>query len=180
MAWTLIQSFSLENVVHFKHQFQKDMPSNMFNPNWNSYRLSRLQMESIKVDSTKWRITCEFQQNKRVDYRDYIRASLQEVDILTLNEEACQNVEYINVRGNNCTNCSAYLYQTSSLSLHFDSFNSLKAEPEFTTCDFKAHGAITCGAQIGGEDDFGWYRCPNEEHRCVTHNNSTTQTWLGA
>ena len=49
--------------------------------------------------STYWRATCEFP-SVGIDYRDYVRAKLADVDPVTYSEsESCKTVEYINIRG---------------------------------------------------------------------------------
>ena len=78
-------------------------PINENSPNWNMYRLSLGRMSRIRdvVPFTYWRATCEFP-IAGIDYRDYVRAKLADVDPMTCNgAKDCKTVEYrdINIRG---------------------------------------------------------------------------------
>ena len=81
-AWTLIQSHSLLNNDAFntKALYLHDMPVNQDAPEWNNYRLSMFRMKSIQDVSTHWRATCNFPTDG-VDYHDYWRVSLKNVDL---------------------------------------------------------------------------------------------------
>ena len=172
ITWTLIQSYSLHNNEIFKSSsFNEDSPHNQNNPSWSRYRLSKSRMESIQQDSTKWRATCRYETDG-VLYTDYLRVSKAELDILTNIGAQCVNVEYINVRGQNCTGCTAYIRQTPSQILHFLSKNSI----DFGQCNFKPFGEQVCKNRYY----FGHYYCTNSEHRCSSSSETTTQNWLGA
>lgn len=82
-AWTLIQSHSLGNNAAFRLKpfYQHDMPLNQDAPEWDNYRLSMSRMKSIQDVSTHWWTTCNFPTDG-VDYRDYIRVSLERLDLL--------------------------------------------------------------------------------------------------
>ena len=62
VAWTLIQSHSLQNNDAFnsKASYLHDMPINQDAPEWNSYRLSMSRMKSMHDVSTHWRAICNF------------------------------------------------------------------------------------------------------------------------
>ena len=77
-----------------------DWPIKENSPNWNMYRLSLGRMSRIRdVPFTYWRATCEFP-FAGIDYRDYVRAKLADVDPMTCNgARDCKTVEYINIRG---------------------------------------------------------------------------------
>ena len=177
MTWTVIQSYSRKHSATFKKRYSFNRPISESNFSWDFYRLSTSKIQSIQTDSTEWRFTCDFQNNEKVDYTDYLRGLKSNVDILTFEASSgtCQNVEYINVRGHNCSKCTARLYQADWLPLHFDSLRSL------SLCDFKAYDETQCpyGEGFSGEDNFGMYECININHRCSTTENSKTQTWLG-
>ena len=170
-AWTLIQSHSLQNNAVFKNKafYLHDMPINQDAPEWNSYRLSMSSMKSLQDLSTHWRGTCNFPTNG-VDYRDYIRVSLQSFALLIdppVNREFCLYSEFINIRGNQCFNCTIWVAYTWKFALHVDSWYGAKRG-----CDL-----------IGGmhsEDNFGYYQSTNPEFRCTSSVNSTSQFWLGS
>lgn len=176
ISWTLIQSYSLEHAQTFRKPFQKDFGKNQKDPmlTWFSYRLSKARMESIQKKSTKWRVTCDFDKDlKAITRTDFMHGSKVDLDIMTFSGHAeCKKVDYINIRGYNCSECTAVLYQEiNGYPFHIDSRKSN------SKCEFTAKNAIYCST--GGEDNFGMYRCANAAHRCSTTQNSTTQTWLG-
>ena len=173
ITWTLIQSYSLHNNEIFKSSsFNEDSPHNQNNPSWSRYRLSKSRMESIQQDSTKWRVTCRYETDG-VLYTDYLRALNTELNILTFKDKIkkCVEVEYINVRGYNCTHCTAHFKQNQFHILHFVSkdFN----------CAFNPPESASCNSKKRAEDSFGYYNCKNTKHRCSSSNNATTETWFG-
>ena len=100
-VWTLtIQSFSLANNALFKNKmFGADFPVNRTNDDvdWNSYRLSLPQMQSIANHSTHFRATCNFP-TEGLRYTDYARARLEGHDIFGTWGYTCGMYEYINIR----------------------------------------------------------------------------------
>ena len=173
MTWTLIQSYSIDNNNIFeKLPLYKDSQQNQNNPSWLQYRLSKSRMESIQQDSTKWRLTCGYQ-NDGVVYTDYLRASNSVINILIFrNNETCYKLEYINVRGSNCNNCTALMLQKDWVILHFRSYLNHKYN-----CEFKLDNPYNC--EHSREHNFGWYYCHSSKHRCSSSWNATTQTWFG-
>lgn len=169
-AWTLIQSHSLKNNDDFKSKafYLHDMPRNQNVPEWNNYRLSMSRMESIQDVSTHWRATCNFPTDG-VDYRDYIRVSLKNLNLLQEPTESgfCLLTEFVNVRGHECFNCTVLIFHSSVFSLHMDSY-----EGPSSGCDF--------GGGIADEDNFGYYLTQNPAFRCSSSPSSTTQYWLGS
>ena len=169
-AWTLIQSHSLENNGAFKAKafYLHNMPINQDVPEWNNYRLSMSRMKSIQDVSTHWRATCNFPTDG-VDYRDYIRVSLESLDLLQelAGGGSCVMTEYINIHGNECTDCTVWVAYSSIYGLHIDHWYSSKAG-----CD------LTGG--INSEDSFGFYRDTNPAFRCTSSMSSTSQYWLGS
>ena len=172
MAWTLIQSYQLQNNDQFKgHSFRLDHPVQENTPVWDSYRLSKSRMQSIQEDSSKWRMTCRYDTDG-VSYTDYVRGSNDKVDILKYDKLSCQKMEFINIRGYRCTSCTATAAQDNNNMLHFDS------EKSYRHCSFKPLASSSCNSGYG-EDNFGYYNCKNPAHRCTSSPTSTTQTWFG-
>ena len=75
-------------------------PVNSRSPNWYVYRLSKPSMQSLVLDSSHFRITCNFEkQSPPVDFRDYLRVSLKSLSPLVFTGRGtCKMVEYINIR----------------------------------------------------------------------------------
>ena len=168
-AWTLIQSHSLQNNNAFKAKafYLHDMSINQDAPEWNRYRLSMPRIKSIRDVSTHWRATCNFPTDG-VDYRDYMRVSLQSYDFLVqpVTKPFCLLTEFLNIRGDECTNCTIIAGHNSRASLHVDSYFGPSAG-----CDF--------GGGIIDEDNFGNYATTNPAFRCTSSMSSTSQFWLG-
>jgi hypothetical protein len=171
-TWTLVQSYSFENKDQFQLPFSVSNANNQRNaPFWKNYRLSKSKMNYILSDSTKWRFTCNYDSNGTV-YIDYVRGLTTELDMIHLNAERCVKVQYINVRGWNCTDCMVYMKQVHDIPLHvrigiceFTNVNDLKECHDYGP------------AWI--ETSFGYYGCYNTEHRCSSSLSATTQFWLG-
>ena len=171
-VWTLIQSHSLQNKGAFtsKAFYLHDMPINQDAPEWNNYRLSMSRMMFIQSTSTHWRGTCNFQ-NDGVVYRDYIRVSLEQLTLLpkTHPDGFCLLSEFINIRGQECTNCTIWVSYDHLHSLHVDS--SLIGYN--LGCQFPDGGTYD-------EDNFGQYVVTNPAFRCTSSSSSTSQIWLGS
>ena len=86
--------------------------------------------------------------------------------------DTCQMYEYVNIRGNYCSNCTALTKQQEDVSWHIRSYNSIEVGCEF---DGKPGG-------VPGEKNFGQFikRHKNLDHRCSFSPASTTQHWFGA
>lgn len=170
-AWTLVTSFSKKNRVmeeFLTTPLSVDASLNEVIPNWNSYRLSRKHMLEISQESTHWRFTCSYP-DYNVDYRDYARASLDAMNPLVYNDSgACTQMEYVDVRGNSCADCSAAWWQNSAKleAFHLDS--------SVDTCDFDGREG-----SVKSEDNFGYYVTVNTKFRCSVSETSTTNFWLG-
>lgn len=143
-------------------------PVNEGNPDWNAFRLSLSNMEQLRNRSTHWRVTCSFQLDGLV-YRDFVLATISDFDPTELNGgEQCKRLQYINVRGHNCSNCTAAWWQLDKQMLHHDS--------EYNSCEFgkTSDGVVT-------EDNFGFYGSFNPKFRCnMPNRDSTTNHWFGA
>ncbi len=175
MAWTLVQSFKYIHKGGHKTAIYKNSPKNQDSPSWADYRLSLSRMNDIQKDSNqKWRLTCNFDTEGLVK-RDYVRATHAEIPLLPSDSsgkhEGCERVEFIDIRGTNCSNCLVLLAQTDVYPLLIDSYHSRKcSSPNFPE-------SLPCGN--GGEDNFGYYSCVNRQHRCSSSDDSTTQLWFG-
>ncbi|XP_074612242.1 uncharacterized protein LOC141866609 [Acropora palmata] len=170
-VWTLLESFSLADNNDFNNQpFSKDHPVNQNSFTWNKFRLSRLLMNSTPSHSTFFRATCNFNIDGLVT-TDYLRAKTTDLNILLLNGETCVKMEYINIRGYDCYNCTAKMIQTINWHLHTSTHY---VEP----CQFTSARNDSVASQ-GGEDNFGFYQSINPLHRCTSGDNATTQWWFG-
>ncbi len=175
MAWTLVQSFKKINKLD-KTPIYKNSPKNQDSPSWADYRLSWSRMNDILKDSNqKWRLTCNFNTEGLVK-RDYVRATHAEIPLLPSDSSSgehkgCKRVEFIDIRGTNCSNCEVYLGQNEDYPLHIDSYYSQ------IECKTNFPESQPCGDN--GEDNFGFYGCVNRQHRCSSSEDSTTQLWFG-
>ncbi|XP_046862304.1 uncharacterized protein LOC124455711 [Xenia sp. Carnegie-2017] len=170
MAWTLIQSYSYQhNSVFKKLPFSTDNRFNMHHFKWTEYRHSKALMTSIKEESTKFRMTCDYDKDGVV-YRDYLQASTKQIDIFHSISGQCKFVDFVDVRGQNCRKCTVKFWQVDNVAFHADSYHK--------SCDFVATGGLPCDNNIG-EDSFGYYKCVNSNHRCTSSSTSTSQAWLG-
>ena len=176
-AWTLVQSYTLEkgqtsseNDIFSDKPLFYDFPVNETSlGDWSSYRLSLANMQIIRSQSTHWRATCNFP-TVGVDFRDYARASLDDVDVMKPGLADCMRFEFINIRGNQCINCTALTALFGSKAPFIRSHESASED-----CDF--HGKANGGKPF--ERNFGFYRQTNAAFRCSATNKSTTQYWFG-
>ncbi|XP_020613570.1 uncharacterized protein LOC110051835 [Orbicella faveolata] len=169
--WALIQSFSLANKALFKDKtFGADFPVNHEDNDvsWSSYRLSLPQMRSIANHSTHFRATCNFP-TEGLQYTDYARAKLEGHDIFGSWNFTCRMYEYINIRGNDCFNCTALTKQLDRQAWTINGYKSRSFNCQFD------------GAPGGKSSahNFGRYVNRNKDHRCSSSPNSTTQYWFG-
>lgn len=168
-AWTMVTSQSL---CSREEKFASvgllvDSPETAEMANWQAYRLPLRKMEELKSQSTHWRVTCSFP-TLGVDYRDYVRAEFQKFDILTFSAgRACKEVEYMDVRGYNCQQCTAAWGQKKN--------DFLTHRSDVNTC-----GRSSTPDHLNGEQTFGRYRKGrNPNFRCTSANSSTTNFWFG-
>ena len=88
--WTLIESFSRRNKNEFEDKvFFKDYPKNQEAFTWGKFRLSLLRMTATANRSTHVRATCNFN-TEELQYKDYFRAKLSDIDVLRLRSEGCK------------------------------------------------------------------------------------------
>ena len=168
-VWALIQSLSIANKATYKHKgFGTDFPVNDNNnePDWNSYRLSLSHMQSLSNHSTHLRVTCNLPADG-LQYTDYARAVLAGHDIFGDWGGDCKLFEYINIRGINCSDCTAYTRMDLNGAWFVNSFKSNENE-----CDFDG----SPGA-VNNENNFGRYHSGaiNTNHHCSSSDPSTTQ-----
>lgn len=172
-VWTLIQSYALKNNGMFvsKPLYLHDMPINQDAPEWRSYRLSMSRMRYIANSSTHWRATCNYP-TAGVDYQDYIRTSLAKVDLLALPDEVfwCGWYEFVQIRGIECKNCTAFTAYGEVFEFHIDSWAT---DP--VSCDFNGQDG-----EVHSEDNFGYYENTNPAFRCSSSPESTTQYRFGS
>ena len=168
-VWTLLKSFSWANKDFKNRPSLKDYPVNQNSFDWNKFRLSLLVINSTLSHSTHFRATCNFSTDGLVT-TDYLRVKTAKLDILRLNSNLCVKMEYINIRGYDCYNCTALMAQRIKRHLNTDS--------SVESCQFKSasNGSVKSG---GGEDNFGYYYTINPLHRCTSGDNATTQWWFG-
>lgn len=171
-AWTLVESFALKNKLlpAFRiHPLKVSAPVNPYSPNWNLFRMSFLQMSRLRAQSTHWRVTCSFQTNSVDIYRDYARTSFKKFDVLDyVGVNVCKKMEYINIRGQQCTECTVgWIATLNKFATHIDG-------PASTTCQFKPGKDA-----VYTEDNFGLYWASNKKFRCTTSPDATTNYWFG-
>ena len=174
MAWTLVisQSFKHRALPQFLSPLFQDTPLNQDTPRWDAYRLSLTRMQQLRSVSTHWRVTCNFD-TEGVLYRDYVRARFNEIDPISLSGKGlCKKVEYMNVRGHNCTGCTAAWWQFQDSGGQ----NIFHHDSSIDSCQF---GNTPDAAP--SEDNFGLYvnGNTNSQFRCTSAGLSTTNHWFG-
>jgi hypothetical protein len=116
-----------------------------------------------------------------VDFRDYMRVRLSIVNPLTHNlgllNEKCSTVDYINIKGTNCVNCTQMIFQRSNTMLSLrPSKSRLKGKCNFNTstvehrCDNGNYSRLFCRYDV----------CSDPKYRCSEKTTSTTEFWFGA
>ena len=112
-VWTLLESFTLANRKYFKSRsFLQDYPINENSFKWNKFRLSLPIMNSTLSHSTHFRATCNFNTDGLVT-RDCLRNKTTDFNILLLKKDSCEKMEFINIRGYDCYDCTAKMTQKS-------------------------------------------------------------------
>ena len=166
----MISLFSQSNVVFY------NCPScavSSDSPNWLAYLIKRDYLVWLRDHSTHWRATCRYNTQGTV-YTDYLRALFEDFDIVKVTPtkvSRCEKYELVNIRGNECANCTAGTwYLKGAYPLHIDSSKRLG-------CDFDGSQS---GDVIGSEDNFGYYEAVNSKFRCTSSLEATTQFWFGS
>ena len=124
-AWTLFMSGRTPSAtgtgLFSRVPLFVDKPTSQLNPNWNAFRLSLSHMKQLRSRSSHWRITCSFQ-NDGLVLQDYVRAKVVDFDPIDFKGKGiCKKVEYINVRGHNCSDCNTAWWQGDDVPLSHDS-----------------------------------------------------------
>ena len=166
----LSSSFSQSDVVFYDYLDSISVSSD--SPNWQAYLIKRHFVVWLRDHSTHWRATCRYNTDGTV-YTDYMRASFEDFDIVRVTPtvtSSCQKYELVNIRGNECVNCTAATwYLKGVLPLHIDS-----SYPH--VCDFDGNES---GDVVADEDNFGFYHTVNWKFRCTSSSEATTQFWFG-
>jgi hypothetical protein len=162
MVWTLIESFAFAIKDKFAlMSFSKDFPSNDGKFNWTDYRLPLSVMQQIRSQATHWRATCNYDSDGLVK-RDYIRGLLSDTDILTyVGGHKCARVEYVNVRGMSCDDCTSHLRQNRNIHAFIDSYTGSLLGCGSNT----VQGSVSAGGNYC--ENFGFYKLSNPAHRCT-------------
>ena len=131
-AWTLVMSYTLANNDQLKtHPLYKDHPVAENLPNWAAYRLSKARMLSIHSQSSHWRATSNYNSDGVV-LIDYVRSSFTNVDPLAKNGNGCKMMEYVNIRGTGCSDCTIWCNQEDKITFRLGNWYG-----EFNTDDEK-------------------------------------------
>ena len=133
-------------------------------------RYSLQRMRSIRSSSATWRATCSFPTYKSDITRDYVKAQLQEFDVIEYTGAGCKMVDSINIRGHSSSRVLAAFFQSNNEHIHTDSAVGYAYCPTFDA----RQGSVT------NEDNFGHYFTTNPTFRCTESAGSTTQYWLGS
>ena len=163
--------FSQSEVVFYDYLDSSAVSSD--SPNWQKYLIKRHFLVWLRNHSTHWRATCRYNTDGTV-YTDYLRASFEDFDIVRVTPTAagsCQKYELVNIRGNQCENCTAATWYLKGFDpLHIDSYYRVPH------CDFDGHQS---GDVVVSEDNFGLYSHENLKFRCTSSLEATTQFWFG-
>ena len=154
-----------KDMAEFKtNSFSEDGPVDESLPNWNRYRMSLNMMNDLSTQSTHWRATCSFPTHG-VDYVDYVRGKFVDFDVINfVGSHICKRVEYVNIRGHQCSDCSLPWWQDSGYFLHTDS--------SYSSCGYDPSAG-------GDGDHFGHYVDVNSNFRCTADASATTNWWFG-
>jgi len=169
-AWTLIETFSLENNADFKDKpFTILYRVNQQKPtNWPSFRFGQSKMKYIRSNSSLFRATCDYPNRNGSLVPDLLIGSLSNLDIVNEGDFGeCRKFRLINIRGHQCTNCFAYVIHGKSPAFH------LHLDVTWNYCDFVPP------FQTQNEDLFGFYSTTGNGFKCTETPQSTTQWWLG-
>lgn len=170
-VWTLVMSQTLgkRNKKFARKGFLVDSPRNAETPNWEAYRLPLNRMMELRSHSTHWRVTCSFP-SFGVDYRDYTRAEFEQFDLLTFKaNRRCKPVEFMDVRGHACQQCTAAWSQDKN---------------DFLTHRSDVNHSCTRGQtprHVKAEQTFGRYKKGlNPKFRCTSGDSAVTSYWFGS
>lgn len=74
-AWTLVESFWFDYDAHFNVPFNKDKTITPNDDYFSRLRLSLSWMKSIRSQSTKWRVTCNYSPSSPLDRVDLVETT---------------------------------------------------------------------------------------------------------
>ena len=183
VAWTLIESFSLNNEQQLiTYPFSADHPLNEQYLNRALFRLPIKVIVDIGSRSKYWRGTCSYR-DYGVDYRDYVRVRMSDLDPitflggLTFSPDSCILINFIDIKGTNCRNCTTTIFQLSDQMIHiapwwgryhYDcTFNTV-------TVEYNCPGTNERAGLLGV-----YTLCSDPSYRCSESPSSTTQIWFG-
>jgi hypothetical protein len=170
-AWTLIESFSLQNLgTYHTKAFHQDLPRSVNSPpNWADYRLSLDMMKYIISKATMYRATCDYPNRLNDRSTDSLIGYLSEYDLINGGDVVgvCIKCAYINIRGQEFFNTSAVVWnKVEEYHFHLDCY---------VMC-----GGFNVNNAVEGDDCFGLYNPQRSAiSKCTTTQQSTTQWWLG-
>ncbi|XP_020892491.1 uncharacterized protein LOC110231782 [Exaiptasia diaphana] len=168
-AWTLIESFNSKANPFKNTTFYKNAPKNEDSPNFDLYRSSLKRMKEIRSKSTLFRATCDFP-NRVSLTPDLLIGRLSDVDILktvTAYSLICRRFKFIDVRGYNCSDCTALTAWDVRHHFHID----------VTWPNYKCH--FNPPIAVPNVDSFGFYKYTDKVSKCTAKTKATTQWWLG-
>lgn len=126
-------------------------------------------MQDLKAVSSHWRITCNFPV-KVFNRQDYVKGNFSKFNILSFEGRyACKFMDYINIKGYNCSQCTAAWWQETGSLLHHD----LSLGP----CSFG--NSKPPGISVWNADYFGYYENRDTSFSCSSEHSSTTNHWFG-
>ena len=190
-SWTLVQSYGFVNVSiesNFRKSLYESHPLNENSLTWSAYRLSKLRMKSIKDNSTFLQFTCDYEKIRDIEQSDYVQIPLQDIEMSSENVsdvlELDESTTYLTIRedrgkiGNDdLSKCQMWLHQSSRWSLLMGFTN----ESQTDDCIINHISNFSCH-----DNEYYFFSsdhldsiCIKKLHRCVQHDNSTTQLWFG-
>ena len=167
-AWTLIESFSLENkgftaAIAFHQSFAG---RNKFSVNWDDYRLTRTLLRHFRTNATMFRSTCDFP-NRSSLTPDYLFGYLKDTDVINMgnSDGRCFKYAHINIRGQDFYNITAETWQKKdAYHFHLDVVGC--TSPVLQNVIFNGNW-------------FGYYGGTIPASKCTATPQATTQWWLG-
>ena len=177
-AWTLIESLSLAKAKTSKYRrnFSYNTESDGCGVDWSEYRLSKTRMASVKnsAGSNYFRATCNFNaelDKGLLDHRDYLRVAFCRYNSLfsTSSSYTCATVDYFNVRGYSCRQCTIPIYfGNQNYHMYVDVSRATQSCSRLKIPD-----------TVNNEEAFGRYQNSNSKFRCSNSSTSTTNWWIG-
>ena len=169
--WSSVESFSLANKDDFRRQpFFNDYPVNQENFDWSRFRLSLSRMNKSALQSSHLRVTCNFNIDG-LNYTDYMRSTLLEIDIMNLRSIGCKKHEYINIRGYGYYNCTrtfsrveGFMVTWTRTTLHVKAAKHFFQVPSLNLVAKTIQSMFTIQSTLS---------------RCTANENSITQWWFG-